>query len=215
MGLCAPRKRASGVHTRGAGAVTGTASRPLAPRRLRSVREFAESADWILEPSWEGTRALAVVGPSERSFIGYGGEAVDAPRELLDAIAAVAECESAVLDGVIVHTFADESELEPGASSGEAFQRAASPRQVYVAVDLLEVDGTSLVDAPLLERKRHLAGLLRPSTNVRVSPYVRSGMRAWRDTLTGQGFKRFVVKRINSRYPAGDGKDDWLQVEKL
>lgn len=209
--------------------MTDTGVPSLTPQRPRFAREFAESADYILEPCWEGTRALALIRDEQRSFVGYGGVAVEAPRELLDAIAAVTDCESAILDGVIVHGFAEESELEPGDSATEAFQRTPSARDVYVAVDLLEVDGVSLLDAPLLERKRHLAGLVRPSTNVRISPYVSRGMRAWRDTLHGQGFKRFIVKRINSRYnptgmrraadargqSPGDSNDDWLQVEKL
>lgn len=195
--------------------MTETAARRLEPRRPRFVRDFAESAEYILEPSWEGTRALAVIAPENRAFIGYGGDSVDAPRGLLDAIAAVIDCESAVLDGVIVHSFADEAELEPGSTAEEAYQRPPVAREIFVAVDVLEVDGESLVDVPLLERKRHLAGLLRPSANVRLSPYVARGMRAWRDTLAGQGFKRFIVKRINGRYAPGESKQDWLQIEKL
>lgn len=185
----------------------------LSPQRPRFVRAFAERADYILEPSWRGTRALAVVGPHP-AFIGYGGEAVDAPRTLLDAIAASAACDTCVLDGVIVHGFSDEVELEADAQ-GEAYQRRAPARDVYVAVDLLDVDGVSLLDSPLLERKRHLAGLLRPGPSVRISPYVRRGMRAWRETLEEQGFKRYIVKRVNSRYRAGESNDDWLQIEKL
>ncbi len=185
----------------------------LSPQRPKVVRVFAETADYILEPSWRGTRALAVVG-QRPSFIGYGGEAVGAPRELLDAVAASADCDACVLDGVIVQGFSDETELEADAR-GDAYQRRLPSRDVYVAVDLLEVDGVSLVDAPLLERKRHLASVLRPGPHVRISPYVRRGMRSWRETLEEQGFKRYIVKRVNSRYRAGESNDDWLEIEKV
>lgn len=196
-----------------AGAVTTNEVQNLSPQRPRFAREFAETSDYILEPSWRGTRVLAVVGPRP-AFIGYGGEPVDGPRGLLDAIAAATESDRAVIDGVIVHEFNEESALEADAQ-GEAFLRRAPARDVFVAVDLLEVDGMSLVDSPLLERKRHLASVLRTGPSVRISPYVRRGMREWRETLSEQGFKRYIVKRVNSRYRAGESNDDWLQIEKL
>jgi bifunctional non-homologous end joining protein LigD len=193
--------------------VTTTEVLGLKPQRPRFHREFAESSEYILEPSWQGTRALVTVG-ERAGAVGYGGSPVDIPRELLDAIGAVTDARSAVIDGVLVPGFVEEGELE-GGEGDEAFLKRPVPRDVFVAVDLLEVDGTSLLDAPLLERKRHLAGILRPSTNVRLSPFVRRGMRAWRDTLEAQGFRRFVVKKVNSRYRPGETNDDWLQIEKL
>lgn len=186
----------------------------LLPQRPRTtVKVFAEDPDYLLEPCWQGTRALAVIGTQER-FIGYGGERVEAPRELLEAIAAVADCSTAVLDGVIVHELPEELDLEVD-EQGDPYQRAGVARDVFVAFDLLEVDGTVLANAPLLERKRHLAGVVRPSPNVRVSPFVRRGMKAWRETLKGQGFADVVAKRVNSRYRPGEQTNDWLRVEKM
>lgn len=185
----------------------------LTPQRPRFRREFAESAEYLLEPSWQGARALVQVG-TRPDAVGYGGKRVEVAAELLHAIVAVCACESAVLDGIFVPGFTEEGDLEGDASEG-AFTRRSAPREVFMAVDLLEVDGVSLLDAPLLERKRHLAGTLRASQNVRITPFVRRGMRAWRETLLGQGFRRFVLKKVNSRYRPGETNDDWLQIEKL
>lgn len=186
----------------------------LTPQRPRFLREFAESPDYILEPAWRGTRTLVTVGPGP-SATGYDGKPVDAPRELLDAIVAMTNADEAIIDGIFVERFLDESELETGAGDDEAFVRPAAPRAVFVAVDLLEVDGQSLLDVPLLERKRQLAATVQPSLNVRLTPYVRRGFRSWKDTLEAQGFKQFVVKKVNSRYRPGETNDDWLQVQKL
>jgi bifunctional non-homologous end joining protein LigD len=186
----------------------------LAPQRPRLLREFAESPDYILEPAWRGTRALVIVGPRPAAR-GYAGAAVETPRELLDAIVAMTSAEEAVIDGVFVDGFVEESDLEPGGTVDEAMVRRVAPREVFVALDLLEVDGLSLLDVPLLERKRQLAAVLRASPNVRLTPFVSRGFRAWRDTLEGQGFKQFVVKKVNSRYRPGETNDDWLQVQKL
>jgi bifunctional non-homologous end joining protein LigD len=186
----------------------------LAPQRPRFLREFSESPDYLLEPAWNGRRALIAVGPAPTAT-GYEGKPVDAPRELLDAIVAVTNADEALLDGIFVGGFLDEPDLEAGADDQEAFVRPAAPREVFVVVDLLEVDGESLLDVPLLERKRQLAAIVRASQNVRLTPFVRRGFRSWRDTLEAQGFKQFVVKKVNSRYRPGETNDDWLQVQKL
>jgi len=185
----------------------------LAPQRPRYAREKAELPNHILEPEWLGKRALARVGHDGPRFVGYGGE-VDGPRELFDAIVAEAHCTTAIIDGVLVSDWRDESELEID-PEGNAFMRNASARQIFAAFDLLEVDGESLLEIPLLERKRHLEGLLVPSVNVRLTPFVTRGLRSWRETLVAQGFRRVVLKNWNSGYAPGRTTDDWLVVEKI
>ncbi len=185
----------------------------LAPQRPRYARERAELSNHILEPDWEGTRALARVGYGGPHFVGYGGE-VEGPRELYDAIVAEARCGTAVIDGVLVSDWRDEAELELD-GEGNAFMRSASTRLIFAAFDLLEVDGESLLEVPLLERKRHLEGLLVPSVNVRLTPFVTRGLRSWRETLVAQGFRRVVLKNWNSAYAPGRTTNDWLVIEKI
>jgi bifunctional non-homologous end joining protein LigD len=185
----------------------------LAPQRPRSVRERAEPEGHILEPEWTGTRVLVRIGHGEPRFIGYSGR-VDGPRELYDAIVADAQCDTAVIDGVLVNDWKDESDLEVD-DQGNAYQRQFGGRQIFAAFDLLEVDGESLLAIPLLERRRHLEGVLAPSQNVRLTPFVTRGLRAWRDTLLAQGFRRVVLKNWNSGYTPGKTTDDWLVIEKL
>lgn len=185
----------------------------LVPQRPRYVRQRAERDGHILEPEWIGTRALARVGHDGPHFVGYAGP-IDGSRELYDAIVAEARCETATIDGVLVPDWRDEQELELG-PDGDAFTRQVGGRQIFAAFDLLEVDGESLIAFPLLERKRHLEGLLQPSRNVRLTTYVTRGLTSWRDTLQGQGFRRVILKAWNSTYAPGQMNDDWLVTEKL
>lgn len=185
----------------------------LAPQRARSVRERAELPGHILEPEWTGTRALVRVGHPEPHFIGYSGP-IDGPRELYDAISSEALCETAVIDGVLVTDFEEEHDLELD-PEGNAFVRQNAPRTIFAAFDLIEVDGQSFLNVPLLERKRHLEGLLRPSRNVRLTAYRSRDLRSWRETLLEQGFRRAVLKDQNSIYSPGASNDTWLVVEKI
>ena len=185
----------------------------LRPQRPKPVREQAEPANHILEPAWEGTRVLVRIGHDGPRFVGYDGP-VDGPRELYDAIQAETRCTSAVLDGVLVANWEDDRDLEVD-PDGNAFTRELPRRQIFSAFDLLEVDGESLMGVPLLERKRHLEGLVTPSPNVRLTAFVTRGLRPWRETLSGLGFKRVLLKDWNSPYSAGQTAGSWLIVDKL
>jgi len=185
----------------------------LLPQRPRYVRDQAEPPGHILEPEWKGIRALVRVGQDGPRFTSYAGQ-IDGPRELYDAIVADTRASSAIFDGVLVSGWLDEAELEVDAE-GNANNRIIGSRTVFAAFDLLEVDGDSLLEVPLLERRRHLEGVLSPSLNVRITPYVARGLRSWRDTLSGQGFGRVVLKNWNSSYQPGKTTSDWLVVEKI
>lgn len=185
----------------------------LAPQRPKPVREQAELPNHILEPAWEGTRVLVRIGHDGPRFVGYDG-AMDGPRELFDAIQAETRCSTAILDGVLVANWEDDRDLEVD-PQGNAFTRDLPRRQIFSAFDLLEVDGEPLIGVPLLERKRHLEGSVTPSQNVRLTPYVSRGLRAWRETLSGLGFRRVVLKEWNSPYSAGQTVNSWLVVDKL
>lgn len=185
----------------------------LRPQRPKPVREHPERTDHILEPAWSGIRSLVRVGHPGPQFVGYAGP-IDGPPGLHAAIAAEARCSSAILDGVLVEDWSDERDLEVDAA-GNAVVRPAGPRRIFSAFDLLEVDGTSLLEVPLLERKRHLEGVLAPSLNVRLTPFVSRSLRSWRDTLAGLGFGRVVMKDWNSRYTPGETAPTWLVIDKL
>ena len=82
----------------------------------------------------------------------------------------------------------------------------------FVAVDLLEIDGSRLLDIPLLERKRLLDGALRPSELVRITPFVRPPIGTFLATWRGLGFHALVYKAANSRYTPNARNDDWSVV---
>lgn len=193
--------------------VTTLIGAAIAPQRPKYVREKTEPDRHILEPEWAGTRALVRLGHPGDRFVGYAGP-VEGPRELYDAIGALARCRTAIIDGVLVPDWQDEPELEAD-RDGNAFTRPPTGRRIFAAFDLLEVDGEALIGIPLLERKRQLEGLLQQSVNVRLTAYASRGLRAWRDTLQTQGFRRVVLKSWNSTYAPGQSNDDWVVTDKL
>ncbi len=83
------------------------------------------------------------------------------------------------------------------------------PAVAFVAIDLLWLDETPLLDVPLLERKRLLESALEESALVRRSVHVRPPVEAWFAQWRAFGFREMSVRSANSRYRPGDTADDW------
>ena len=79
----------------------------------------------------------------------------------------------------------------------------------FVAVDLLHIDGVTLLDVPLQERKRLLDSILRDDDLVRRSVTVRTPVEAWYAQWKALGFRELAVKSANGRYRPGERAPDW------
>ena len=79
----------------------------------------------------------------------------------------------------------------------------------FVAIDLLWLDGESILDAPLLERRRLLESALGESDVIRRGLYVRAPIETWAGSWRAQGFTGLTFKAANSRYLPGTSNRDW------
>jgi ATP-dependent DNA ligase len=84
-----------------------------------------------------------------------------------------------------------------------------SGRVAFVAVDLLALDGDSLLDVPLLERKRLLDSAVEESELVRHGAYVRPPIDTWLASWRALGFSGLAYKAANSRYQPGEDNEGW------
>jgi hypothetical protein len=161
-------------------------------------------------------------------------DGVDCTAEFADVAGAIVEAarvQEAILDGflTIEATQAGEgfSIPLPEASTGGQLMRQlvlgdnrrkrpepapaldGSKPIAFVAVDLLSIDESRIVDVPLLERKRILGGALEESERVRITPFVRPPLGSLEMTWKAHGFRELVYKPANGRYsPAGE-PGDW------
>jgi ATP-dependent DNA ligase len=82
----------------------------------------------------------------------------------------------------------------------------------FVAIDLLWLDGESLLEVPLLERRRLLESVLAESDLVRRGIFVRPPVSAWLGSWRSLGFMGLSYKAANSRYRPGTASSDWITV---
>ncbi len=191
----------------------------------------------IIEPLWNGIRALAHVTATAR-LVDEAGDQVDMP-DVAGALVEAIRASSLVLDGYLtaqvtgtgVGILTDTSYHTPtsglvtrqmllGGGAGvrqEMVRELSEPsppvdlegQVAFVAVDLLLLDDQPLLDVPLLERKRLLESVVEEGPLVRCGLHIAPPIDPWLATWRALGFRELAWKGANSRYRPGERNDDW------
>jgi bifunctional non-homologous end joining protein LigD len=189
-------------------------SRESAPRRYAPMLatlsdDVPRGAGWTFEVKWDGYRAIATVSGGEATLTSRNGNDLTArfssvARELVKAL----KTPDCVVDGEVCAL--DDS----GRASFSAMQQGKPGTPiVYYAFDVLEVEGQSLVDLPLVERRKRLEQLLdRRNRTVRLSESFDDG-RALYEAAKQQRLEGIMAKRLDSRYLPGRRSRDWLKLK--
>ena len=175
-----------------------------------------DDPDWMFEVKWDGFRVEAVV---------YRGKVRLWTRGELDAAARYfgpfldpptwISAKDAVVDGEVI---ALDERGEPDFAllqariKGRGVVAAPNPF-VYEVFDLLHLDGRSLLDQPLVERRRLLAGVLRADPRVRLSEHIEEAGVAFFEAARVRGLEGIMAKDGRSTYMPGQRSDRWLKVK--
>jgi len=188
----------------------------LRPMLARPLAEAFDSPTHLFEPVWGGLRALARIGPSDEPgagdvvLIGEAGEIIPTPADLAGLAVRVA-ARSAVLDGEIVVVDAagqlDREEL------ARRFQGEPGRPLAYLAFDLLDLDGRSLLSMPLEKRREQLRKVLRPGDEVVAVPAIAEEGRALFEAVTGQGLAGIRARQRSGPYLPGVRSRLWRFIE--
>ncbi len=201
-------------------------------------RRVQDVHDPIVEPLWDGDRVIVHVMPEGVAILDSVGEPIEVVPEIETAVAEASRATHLVLDGYLTPQAARTGE---GAMLGEVdiptakdmttqllLGRGGEKRRgladqppppvqagdaiVFVCVDLLAIDGESLLDVPLLERKRLLDSSIDESQLVRLGVYVRPPVDPWVGAWRSQGFRALAYKDANGRYRPGVAVDGWAMA---
>jgi len=187
--------------------------RPMLPR---PAAEPFDSPDHLFEPSWGGLRALAFVGPADTPGAGevrlIDGDGVEVGGQLaeLTGLAVRVDARSAVLDGELVAVDAA-GRADPAALAARIVGRPGRP-VAYLAFDLLDLDGKSLLGMPLARRRQLLRRVLRPGDEVVAVPAIAGEGRALFDAVAAQGIAGVMARHRQSPYLPGIRSRLWRFV---
>lgn len=187
----------------------------LRPMLARPLPEPFDSSAHLFEPIWGGARALALIGPAETAgagevaLVAEDGTQGPAPLDLA-GLAARVHARSAVLDGEIVVVDAS-GRLDHDELARRLRGEAGRPMS-YLAFDLLDLDGRSLLNLPLDKRRVLLRQVLRPGDEVVAVPSIAAEGRALFEAVTAQGLSGIRARQRSSPYLPGVRSRLWRSV---
>ena len=111
---------------------------------------------WLFEVKWDGFRAIATIRGGDVDLRSRNDKSfVDRFPTVVRTLERALRTPDCVLDGEVVAVGED------GRATFSAMQQGKEgTTYLYVAFDLLEVEGTPLIDLPLTERRERLAELV-------------------------------------------------------
>ncbi|MDQ3759721.1 MAG: non-homologous end-joining DNA ligase [Actinomycetota bacterium] len=193
--------------------------RNLQPMLATPAAAPPEGAEWAFEIKWDGVRALAYVEGGALRVSSRRGEDTSARYPELTGLADALGGRSAILDGEIVAFDAggrpsfQTLQLRMGLTRPETIRRRAQEVPVsYVAFDLVNLDGESLMSEPY-ERRRELLAVLGLDSDYWRAPAHRIGEGgAFLAAARAQGLEGIVCKRLGSPYRPGRRSADWQKI---
>lgn len=207
----------------------------VAPMLAADAPEPFDSPDYIFELMWGGLRAVAHVRGGRVRLQARNGLDLTPYFPELEAIPQRLRARECVLDGEIVALDADArpsfdllrprmqamaAALEAGALEVDAlpleFRLKKLPGQLtYQAFDLLWIDGRSLMDRPLWQRKNRLHDAVRSSADIAAVDFVDDEGVAFFEAVVERKLEGIVAKQKVSAYMPGKRSKAWLQVRAL
>ncbi len=190
---------------------------------------FSDPA-WLYEVKWDGYRVEAVVrGRDVRLWTRNRQDAARYFPTLAEARGWI-EADEAIVDGEVIAVddrgrpdfslLQDVTGLRGLHGQGSAGDRPRPSKDertaipiVYQAFDLLHLDGRSLVNVPLEDRKRLLRSVLREHALVRFGSHVVTDGEAFVAAARHQELEGVVAKLRGSPYEPGRRSKAWLKIK--
>ncbi|MFI6025207.1 ATP-dependent DNA ligase [Amycolatopsis magusensis] len=179
---------------------------PVKPMLAKPAKSIPDSGGLLFEPKWDGFRCLVFRDGPELTLQSRTGKPLNRYfPEVLEALAAILP-ERIVLDGELVigrggklDFDALTERIHPAASRVELLSRE-TPAQ-FIAFDLLELDGESLLEEPTERRRARLEAVPEVfTTPATTDPAV---ARHWFELFEGAGLDGVIGKPLDAVYEPG------------
>jgi bifunctional non-homologous end joining protein LigD len=184
----------------------------IEPMKAKLVDEPPRHGDWIYELKFDGIRAIAIKAGNKVTLISRNENKLDARfPEIVDAVKKL-PIEECVIDGEVVALD------EEGRSSFQLLQAQEMegrkwPLRFY-AFDLLQLNGKSLLDLPLEQRKELLGKISEQVGDpIRFSGEVGTDAKPLLAEVRRRGLEGLIGKVHASKYEPGRRSGAWIKLK--
>ena len=191
---------------------------PLAPMLATAGGPPPAGRDWVLEPKYDGVRALALADARGAALVSRNGN--DKTAQFPDVAAALARVAARagrmlVLDGEIVALEVGQpARFQQLQGRIHGRHRGGAPAAGFVAFDLLHDGDESLLALPWTERRARLEKLLaRPPAGVLLAETLRGSLETATARARRSGWEGLIAKRADAPYDPGRRSPAWRKIK--
>jgi bifunctional non-homologous end joining protein LigD len=184
----------------------------IEPMMAKLAAHAPPKGHWLYEIKFDGYRALALKGGSQARLLSrnekdFGGKFPELMTDILSL-----PVQEAMIDGEIVALD------EKGRSSFQLLQARElgeeRPPLFFYAFDLMQLNGESLIDRPLSERRKELGRLLKKAPDlIRFSDSLGDDSSGLLKQAKKLGLEGLIGKREDSRYESGKRSGAWIKLK--
>ncbi len=203
------------------------------PMLASAAAEPFDSRDHIFELMWGGLRAMAHVRDGHLRLRGRNGLDLAPFFPELRYIPGLLGAREAIIDGEIIvvdaegqpafdalrprlQAIAEQRHETPGTPPADLLKpRKVAGQICFQAFDLPWLDGHSITDRPLWQRKNRLHNILRASPEFAAVDFVDDEGIAFFDAVLDRRLEGVVAKEKTSTYAPGVTSTKWLEVRAL
>ncbi|MFT3988106.1 DNA ligase D [Aestuariivirga sp.] len=184
----------------------------IAPQLCGTADTPPDGAGWLFEMKYDGYRLmLASADGAARLYTRSGLDWTAKFKPIADD-AKLLSCSSCLIDGEAV--VLDGKGISDFPALVAALEAGKAGNIIFMAFDVLMIDGADLRQLPLMERKKRLAGLVPAGKNghIHLAGDWRGEGQAFFDKAVAAGAEGIIAKRGNSPYRSGRS-GDWLKIK--
>ncbi len=170
--------------------------------------------NWLYELKFDGIRAIAVKGGGKVSLISRNGNKLDSRfPEICDAVKNL-PVEDCVIDGEVV-ALDDEGRSSFQLLQALEMEGRKAPLRFYV-FDLLQLNGKSLLELPVEQRKQVLAKVCESVGDpIRYSSEIAGDVKTLLTEVKRRGLEGLIGKQRGSKYEPGRRSGAWIKLKSL
>jgi len=170
-----------------------------------------DSPDWLFEIKWDGYRAIAEINKSGNKLYSRNGLTFDkAYPKIFDALKTIKK--NAIIDGEIV-VFDEQG--KPNFQKLQNYQNRDKYAIKYFVFDIIELDGKSLTNLPLIERKEILRKFLPESNLIKYCDHIEDEGKLLFKEMQKMKLEGMIAKKKTSKYYIGRRTSDWLKIKNV
>jgi len=181
----------------------------LKPMLATSGKAIFNDPDWIYELKWDGYRLIAHVNNGDVDIHSRNGISYNTKfPQLVKDLGSIPQ--EVILDGEIV--VVDKNGI-PDFQKLQNFDTTTKGQLKFYVFDMLYLNGYSMLNLKLLERKSFIPELLEETQIATYCDHIEGMGNAFYDKAINAGMEGVIAKKADSTYTPGYRSDHWLKIK--